>query len=732
MKKSTKVLITIIVIYGFISLFWLVAHIYERYPWNGMFSIIDPDSLLFARLLEQSVLKGKIVSVDNYGCFPYEITHGLAPIYFTILYYFIATFYTFFPNCGFAPVMVAGTLPIIFTWLLYIVLVFTVWFCSKNKALTILCGACLLPGAGTNMLSGLLKLDYDWAISFCIWSWLCCYCLYSVKKKDVFTLCGGIIATLLIGIWTGSPLFFFLCTLYGIYIFIRKRDDYCLYFEYMYSTLFIASILNILYLFKFGLPAEKFIITKYSWFQIVCSLVSAIFFYVLFRLKDSKKTRLYSYIFIVILSSFVVLALLPIIKESTGFLANKDPIHSTISELTPFYKLKNMNLDGRLVMNVVSTLGWAGVFLPILIFIKPTGFNSKSGETLKDWSIFIIFMAMYQVRYMRWSGIALGLFHLFVFYLLWKILYKLRKKNRLSKTGLFVSILILLIAHVAQSFSFIRYLPTASSEAMEAYAWLKRNTPETSGYGDNNKPEYGILAYWDDGNLINYYAKRPTIVNNAMWGYRTMAEIFCSKSEEEAYKLCKEYKVRYIYINPNRTYGNIQGYWPYFKNQPKRPEYKLLVDDIEFAKDYKEYFWTWICDNLALTSKYAFKPAEHYRVVYVGNTEKNEHPFPYVILEVVEGAELNIEADPESEVTVSLDMQFDGIKYVYKKRLNTNKQGKVTFKLPYTTSHKGGRIITDKIYKILCIQDKNKVKAKVEVPEKSVINGLEVIPEAAD
>ena len=89
--------------------------------------------------------------------------------------------------------------------------------------------------------------------------------------------------------------------------------------------------------------------------------------------------------------------------------------------------------------------------------------------------------------------------------MLWKILYKLRKKNRLSKLGLFISIIIFLIAHTSQSFSIIRYLPSANSNALEAYAWLKRNTPETSGYSDNNQPEYGILAYWDDGNLINYY-----------------------------------------------------------------------------------------------------------------------------------------------------------------------------------------------------------------------------------
>jgi dolichyl-diphosphooligosaccharide--protein glycosyltransferase len=45
--------------------------------------------------------------------------------------------------------------------------------------------------------------------------------------------------------------------------------------------------------------------------------------------------------------------------------------------------------------------------------------------------------------------------------------------------------------------------------------WLRENTPETSGFLDRQvKPEYGVLAMWGRGHVIEYRGRRPTIVTN--------------------------------------------------------------------------------------------------------------------------------------------------------------------------------------------------------------------------
>jgi len=49
----------------------------------------------------------------------------------------------------------------------------------------------------------------------------------------------------------------------------------------------------------------------------------------------------------------------------------------------------------------------------------------------------------------------------------------------------------------------------------DAAHWLRDHSPETAGYFDPQaEPEYGVLAFWAHGHLIEYVARRPSIANN--------------------------------------------------------------------------------------------------------------------------------------------------------------------------------------------------------------------------
>jgi asparagine N-glycosylation enzyme membrane subunit Stt3 len=45
--------------------------------------------------------------------------------------------------------------------------------------------------------------------------------------------------------------------------------------------------------------------------------------------------------------------------------------------------------------------------------------------------------------------------------------------------------------------------------------WIRDNTEEPSGYLDPNaRPTYGVLSTWDDGHLIEWVGRRPTVIDN--------------------------------------------------------------------------------------------------------------------------------------------------------------------------------------------------------------------------
>jgi len=83
--------------------------------------------------------------------------------------------------------------------------------------------------------------------------------------------------------------------------------------------------------------------------------------------------------------------------------------------------------------------------------------------------------------------------------------------------------------------------------------WIRDATPPTSGFLDPGvAPEYGILAHWSDGHVLEYVARRPTVVSNfgndlgeANW--RAAARYFAS-DEPEASALLDALKVRYVIL----------------------------------------------------------------------------------------------------------------------------------------------------------------------------------------
>ena len=76
-----------------IILFWLFLQLLHDNAFKGVYHQTNPDSLLFARHLEQSILKGRVLVVDDYAAFPYKTRTGFAPFY---MYFLVTSVNIFF------------------------------------------------------------------------------------------------------------------------------------------------------------------------------------------------------------------------------------------------------------------------------------------------------------------------------------------------------------------------------------------------------------------------------------------------------------------------------------------------------------------------------------------------------------------------------------------------------------------------------------------------------------
>ena len=90
-----------------------------------------------------------------------------------------------------------------------------------------------------------------------------------------------------------------------------------------------------------------------------------------------------------------------------------------------------------------------------------------------------------------------------------------------------------------------------------AAVWLRENSPPTAGFLDAAvAPEYGVLAFWTHGHLIEYVARRPSIVNNFgddLGGTNFLESYrFFQAGRAEAREIGRRLGVRYVLMRTRR------------------------------------------------------------------------------------------------------------------------------------------------------------------------------------
>lgn len=724
-KKNGKFYFSLIVILSALSLLWLTAHLFESYPWLGQYPQRDPDSVLFARLLEQSILRGEVIGKDNYGCFPYEVELRFSPFYRHFLFHAANIFFTLFPDSGFDPISVVGFLPIVVTWLTALLVVFTFFRIAQNRNLALLIAFCSLPGLTASSLCFFMKLDYDFLISFFIWSWICASAVFLASPSGTAKIAAGIIAALFLPTWLGSPLFFFFATALGWFLWLGRLPESEAYNEFTSSGMLIGGFVNIVHLLSSGGEHSLTLsLADYSFFQPLCLVFGGFFLFILNYMRGWKYSHYYNVVALGLFLLVIGVLFKESILQSSGLLMKKDPIHQTIGELTAL--IDSGNIKAGLVLPALAAFfNWPAALLPLFLFLSPAGLRSDHGRLFRFWVFLMLVLAVYQVRFLRWIGAGGGILPAMVGYSLWTMIRNSLRgdgQKNLKSAVVFLPFLIVL-SH--NNFYNIRSDGVLTNPQIQTYNWISRNTPPTSGYSDDKVPEYSILAHWDQGNLLAYYTRRPVVANNAMWGYKTMADIFSTTSEAEAWRLCEEKGVRYIFLNTTKQIeGSLCDFWLAFKDKPEKPEYQLSYVDIQrvSSKEYRNWFYFWLQDNLALTPRGKFGASTGFRMVYAAKSVA-EVLSPFFLFERVKGASLQVMTDPGSKLVISLELKAAKMDLAYKDTKIAGPDGKITLTLPYANDYHNGNISIDPFYKLDFQKNGRKLRAKLVVNDQAVVAG---------
>jgi dolichyl-diphosphooligosaccharide--protein glycosyltransferase len=215
--------------------------------------------------------------------------------------------------------------------------------------------------------------------------------------------------------------------------------------------------------------------------------------------------------------------------------------------------------------------------------------------------------------------------------------------------------------------------------AVQMAEWLRHNTPETSAWMGEGTPEYGVMAPWPIGHVIEYAGRRPTVTDNfgddiGEEGFNRARRYYLGR-EGAGSQILEQLGVRYVVAQSKHAY--------------------LAETPAAGAIFYSLYF---------LDGSESAPPAgdqtgpriealERHRLIYESRPLRrgsSDEPPLYKIFEFVEGARISGSAAPGSRIRLTLPLRSNrGRALVYAATTAADAQGRYRLRVPY--SNRGAR-----------------------------------------
>ena len=224
--------------------------------------------------------------------------------------------------------------------------------------------------------------------------------------------------------------------------------------------------------------------------------------------------------------------------------------------------------------------------------------------------------------------------------------------------------------------------------------WIRAHTPETAGWLDPSRvPEYGVLAPWEVGHVLQWVARRPTLIDNFGDDLGPenfeLAQRLYAGTEAEAVPILEDLQLRYVVVTADPAAAG------------GRAGPRSLLRSLYHR------------DGAGLS---------RHRLVYesLPGEAKEGAPPLYKVFEVVPGASLEGFAPPGSRIDLRLTFTTQRKRVgVYRSSAVSDASGRYTFRVPYATRRSPSAVRTGRRVHLVC----NGRAARVAIPEEAVLTG---------
>jgi dolichyl-phosphooligosaccharide-protein glycotransferase len=294
--------------------------------------------------------------------------------------------------------------------------------------------------------------------------------------------------------------------------------------------------------------------------------------------------------------------------------------------------------------------------------------------------------------------------------------------------GVFLVLLVLLLPSINVTASYAKSVPVIESDWAESLQWMKANTPATSNYNatTDQRPEYGVLSWWDYGNWIVFLGHRPAVANNFQTGVSDSAQFFTSQNESNTASIIQNRNVKYVMTDYEMAdyKGKFQamallsgnGVDTFFTTQPQVDQSGSVVQQ---TVPNEAYYNTTVVRLQYLDGN----GYSHYRLIHespssvgtLGGTEIKA----VKIFEYVNGAKIAVRGNGNATLSLNVTTnQNSTFNYTQSAVIN----GTHTFVVPYSTNWTSHGMQTGNAYNVTV---GNSTKS-IAVGESDVISGKEL------
>ncbi|MBF0499885.1 MAG: hypothetical protein HQM09_07120 [Candidatus Riflebacteria bacterium] len=691
----------------------------------------DPDVLLHLRRIDQVIGSGGAIALngnDYFSGFPRCYQYPYSPLLDTVCIYLVWFYHALFSSSTIHYTKIVGWVPPVFGAIFCSSLFLWMRNRTGSRGLALCVWFSLCCNENFGYFFDYHLLDHHFLESFFLWTWLMMGVSFSgASEKNIFSLfLGGGLWLGLILSWSGMTRLALLITIYAALAELIEFSWSRRFAEYVSGTFLVSGALAAIIQAKSG---GGFAPLVFSWFQPLFMLSLGIGLMTGRWALDQRKHK-----FAFGIAGICVMAILTFLwrdsfKQGFDFVTAGHPFYGTISENNSLITLFQ-NPESR---EFVNRMAWVILFAPLGFCLTWHGILKKEGQIINLVGVGIFFLSAYQIRYMRWLPFFAAIWQGNLLFEMASLIH-LRVPNLSDWKRFMAGLFCLCPVFGALLFGALevqfRGCSNAGVDFIEAMSWLQKNTPDPGGYYDSDIPKYGILNFWDMGNAIAYYGKRPPICNNLILGLDNMASIYTTYEEEEIYSKCLALKSRYWVLNglvPDKFAKTLPQLKAGVFSNGTIPLSQPRIDWNSLPPiDENKTIFGRLFSSLGFGSTVA-PGVSRFRLVYISSLIKLSQP-GIKIFEIVPGAEIVGTAVPNATVTCLLRIDFPALKekLPYWNHTISDQNGKFLLRVPYATGQKSGVVDTDDEYLFIASGSETIWKASATVSLDAVQKGLQV------